>query len=322
MTTAPVNVVYNTNDGKETIVTPATPLPVTLTSGSTDQDVNLVQVGGAAISAAVALDTPNTLSTGMTGVATASFNYTFNPNDGNFNKSYAAWADNLGAPGLPASGLMAYDSTGANWDRVRTVGGQSAGVITPNTGMLAVQMFGRFSDTESRSPTVQAFGNVDGNANNIQTLGTASVPQLFNGSNATNRGRDITGAISAGTGNMAVALAPHTAASGAITPVVTSAAAATLVIKNAAGNLYRAYAANTTATAGYLIILNATSAPADGAVTPLAVANLPANGTASIDLSGMPERFSTGITAVVTSAATPFTKTTGVITAFISGDAV
>ena len=65
----------------------------------------------------------------------------------------------------------------------------------------------------------------------------------------------------------------------------------------------------------------ATSAPADGAVTPIDCVPLPANGNTAINYAGggPPEVFSTGITAVVTSAATCFTKTTGVITAFIHG---
>src|SRR5438445_515404 len=59
---------------------------------------------------------------------------------------------------------------------------------------------------------------------------------------------------------------------------------------------------------------------ADAAVTPLACAPLAPNGIASVSYApGPPGVFGTGITAVVTSAATCFTKTTGVITAFISG---
>lgn len=113
---------------------------------------------------------------------------------------------------------------------------------------------------------------------------------------------------------------PTSVAANGIVPVVSTALEACHVLKGTPGNLYSAYAANSTATAGFLIILNATTAPADGAVTPLDVATLPANGTALINYnSGPPSVYSTGITACVTSAATPFTKTTGVITAFIKG---
>lgn len=107
-----------------------------------------------------------------------------------------------------------------------------------------------------------------------------------------------------------------------IAPAVTASALATKVIKAAPGNLYSAYASNLTATAGFLQIFNATSAPADGAVVPQICVPLPASGGVSVNFSpGPPQVFTTGITAVVSSASTCFTKTTGTITAFISGSA-
>jgi hypothetical protein len=118
-----------------------------------------------------------------------------------------------------------------------------------------------------------------------------------------------------------IAVAPSSAAGVAITSVVSPSAEATRVLKNAAGNLYSAYATNLTGTAGFLVIVNATSAPADGAITPLACVPLPAGGVASINYApGPAQRYSTGITAVVSSATTCFTKTTsGGLTAFIGG---
>lgn len=108
-----------------------------------------------------------------------------------------------------------------------------------------------------------------------------------------------------------------------LTGIVTSAGAGSLVLKATPGNLFNVYAINLTATPGFLIILNATAAPSDGAVAPLDAVYLPANGAASIDYAGgAPGIYSVGITAVVSSAATPFTKTTGVITAFIKGSVV
>jgi hypothetical protein len=107
---------------------------------------------------------------------------------------------------------------------------------------------------------------------------------------------------------------------GAVTPVVSSATEATHVLKASAGNLFSVYATNSTSTGGFLVVINATSAPADGAITPLDCAFLPANGTAAISYNpGPPVAYSTGITAVLTSAATCFTKTTGTITGFIHG---
>lgn len=117
-----------------------------------------------------------------------------------------------------------------------------------------------------------------------------------------------------------VAIAPSSAASVGQTPVVSASGEASHVLKATPGNLYGVYATNLTATAGFLVVLNATSAPGDGTITPLACVPLAANSIAGINYSpGPPAVYSTGIVAVVTSANTCFTKTTGVITAFIGG---
>lgn len=125
-------------------------------------------------------------------------------------------------------------------------------------------------------------------------------------------------APTSGLGVLAVANAPTTTSGGAIATTQTAAAANNLVIKAASGNLYSVYATNQTATAGFLMVFNATAAPVDGAVTPIDCVPLPASGVASLNF-GIPARFGTGITAVVSSGANCFTKTTGVITAFIKG---
>lgn len=167
--------------------------------------------------------------------------------------------------------------------------------------------------------------NADSNASGDTSPGTQSMQtvaaynKIYNGA-TWSRSAQIGSQTSAGTGTTAVAIAPTSIAGAGITPIVSASAENNHVLKNSAGNLYSAYAANITATAGYLVILNSTTSPADGAITPLAVCNLPANGTCSINFNPGPAQvYSTGITAVVTSASTPFTKTTGTITAFISG---
>lgn len=105
-----------------------------------------------------------------------------------------------------------------------------------------------------------------------------------------------------------------------ITPIPSTSAEASHVLKASAGTLWSVYATNLTATAGFLVVLNATSAPVDGAITPLDCVPLPANGAVAVNYnSGPPATYSTGITAVLTSATTCFTKTTGVITGFIKG---
>jgi hypothetical protein len=117
--------------------------------------------------------------------------------------------------------------------------------------------------------------------------------------------------------SLVVALSPNYSA---ITPVQTSTAAASLVLKASAGSLFSVNATNQTTTAGFLAIINATTAPTSGStITPLACAALPASGSAAINFGQVPEAYSTGIVALLSSAATCFTFTSGTITGFIMG---
>lgn len=111
---------------------------------------------------------------------------------------------------------------------------------------------------------------------------------------------------------------PSSAAVIGIAGIVSASGEATHALKATPGNLYSVYATNLTATAGFLQIFNAVAAPADGAVTPVDCVPLPSNGMASLNYT-TPEVFSVGISVAVSSATTCFTKTTGVITAFIKG---
>jgi hypothetical protein len=117
-----------------------------------------------------------------------------------------------------------------------------------------------------------------------------------------------------------VSIVPTSSSAIGQTPTVSASAVNNVVLKSSPGNLYGVYATNLTGTAGFLVVLNAISAPGDGSITPLACVPITANGVASINfLPGPPAVYSTGIVAIVTSAATCFTKTTGTITAFIAG---
>lgn len=118
-----------------------------------------------------------------------------------------------------------------------------------------------------------------------------------------------------------VAVLPTASAGFAITPIASASAVASLVLKATAGNFYSGSAANVSGTAGFCLLINATAAPTTGsAVTPLIFAALPANGTCSIStLGGPPAVFSTGIVFLVSSNASPYTFTSGTITAGISG---
>ena len=105
-----------------------------------------------------------------------------------------------------------------------------------------------------------------------------------------------------------------------VVPIATTSAVASLVLKASPGLVYSVYAVNNTSTAGFLLLLNAITDPVSGTVKPLGCAALPANGTASINyIPSPPGRYTTGITAVLTSASSCYTVTEGTITGFISG---
>jgi hypothetical protein len=103
-----------------------------------------------------------------------------------------------------------------------------------------------------------------------------------------------------------------------VTRAVTGAVASALVIKASAGNLGRV-GITTGANAGYLMLFNATTAPADGAVTPVSAYTVAANSTLEMDYSGAALQFATGMVAVFSTTG-PFTKTASA-TAMIWADA-
>lgn len=108
-----------------------------------------------------------------------------------------------------------------------------------------------------------------------------------------------------------------------VTPTVTSAGpVATLVVKTAPGSQLSVYATNTTSTAGFLVGYNAVAAPADGSLNAALVLEcVPLQATpgfASInDQPGPPTNYTVGITYILTSGASCYTKTTGSLVGFI-----
>lgn len=90
------------------------------------------------------------------------------------------------------------------------------------------------------------------------------------------------------------------------------------VVKASAGNLFGLNVV-TGATAGYVLIFNTTTIPADGAVTPVKCYAIATNTSLDLNLRAAPLYLSSGIT-VVFSTTGCFTKTASA-TAFISGDA-
>ena len=108
---------------------------------------------------------------------------------------------------------------------------------------------------------------------------------------------------------------PTTNAAAANALTSSGAAQASNVLKASAGNLY-SLTITTGATAGYLMVFNATSAPIDGAVTPAYCSQAPANMTSALEWS-IPVRLATGIT-VVFSTTGCFTKTESATAAFFA----
>lgn len=151
---------------------------------------------------------------------------------------------------------------------------------------------------------------------NVGTFGKTAPTQgaLLGGKSST-----LLEAITSTSGRLDVntTVLPSSSSSYAIAPVVSTAAESNHVLKNAAGNLYSVYA-TTGAAAGYLMVFNATSAPVDGAVTPIHCIPVGAGSTAGLSFAGgPPESFSTGITAVFSTTGC-FTKTASA-TAFFHG---
>lgn len=108
-----------------------------------------------------------------------------------------------------------------------------------------------------------------------------------------------------------VAFSPSSGSGSGVAPVVSSAVEACHVFKASAGNLY-GFTVNTTASAtanDWIMLFNATSAPVDGAVTPVEWARISATTTFGYSAPpGAPLYFSTGIVACLSTTG-PLTKT-------------
>lgn len=91
-----------------------------------------------------------------------------------------------------------------------------------------------------------------------------------------------------------------------ITPVANTAVSACYVVSAQAASVFSI--SGYVAQASFIEVTNTTTIPADGAVTPLAVAYAASAGSFSIDYGALPARFTTGVT-VCASTTGPFTKT-------------
>lgn len=215
-----------------------------------------------------------------------------------------AHAQNVTVKVVPTCGAETIPTSAPSWLRMSA------------TGLLCIN--GTFTGTVSSASTIADGADVGEGATTATAAsvgGTGSVNAKLR--LMTSQLDTINTTLGSG---VSVTFAPSSSAAIGITPTVSGSAGSGLVLKATPGNVYAAYATNHTSTSGYLVLLNATSVPGDGAITPLACAALSSNGSASINYApGPPGVYSVGIVAVVTSASTCFTKTTGTITAFIGG---
>ena len=157
----------------------------------------------------------------------------------------------------------------------------------------------------------------------VDTCGTLASP-LPIGSTGQPLRMDETGNLcsSATGGSIGDVVVTPTSASGAATSrTTTTALAANLVVKGSAGNLYGfTVSADSTLSgaAWWIMVYDATSAPADGAVTPAKCYAMPSGVTSASYSFPAPTAFATGITIGVSTDGC-FTKAAS-IHAFISGD--
>lgn len=95
----------------------------------------------------------------------------------------------------------------------------------------------------------------------------------------------------------------------AATEVVSSAAEGSHVICSAACRLYH-LSVTTGASAGYVLIYDATSAPVDGAVTPALCYTAGASSTLGVSFGDIPADFAVGLAVVFSTGASCFAQTT------------
>lgn len=113
-------------------------------------------------------------------------------------------------------------------------------------------------------------------------------------------------------------LLPGSSVVAGIAPIISAAAEANHVLKSSGGNLH-GFSVTTGADAGYVLIFNATSAPSDGAVTPVKCYQVAANSTLGVVWpTETPLYLDTGIT--ISFSTTGCFQKTSSATAFISGE--
>lgn len=114
--------------------------------------------------------------------------------------------------------------------------------------------------------------------------------------------------------------APSSDATDGLVLVSSTALEASHILKATNGNLYL-LTVLIGATGGFLMLFDATSVPADGAVTPAYALPIPSaggTGFVAIDWASAPMHFNNGVIAVFSTTG-PFTKTASTTAAFFAG---
>lgn len=213
-------------------------------------------------------------------------------------------------------------------------------VMLPVTGALAQtqaqSVIGYWSTSGCPGSTVPCFIQYGASIPTTGGAGTSDVNITEVGGNAVTTTVPVSGTVTAaqataaslnatvvGTGTFATQNTPQTSATTGVagTHAATSALAANLEVKASAGNLYGFNVSADSTLSGaawWLMAYNATSAPADGAVTPVLCYAAPTGTTSINGTFNVPVAFATGIVLSVSTTGC-FTKTASTH-AFISAD--
>lgn len=218
--------------------------------------------------------------------------------------------------GMVSSGGLVIDPLSARYNTTRPTyaNGDPTELQSDSRGNIGVNLYAVGTANPFGGGTPASSGNALGIGLLVNTQS-----YLYDGATQS-LGREVTAGLTAGTGTMAVDRVPSSVAPVAIAPNPSGALASNVVLKASAGNLFSLNVAATTVS-GYVLLFNATSLPANGAVTPVRAWALNAGQTLDLTFDP-PLRLGTGITAAFSSnTTTPFTLAASA-TAFISGEAL
>jgi hypothetical protein len=99
-------------------------------------------------------------------------------------------------------------------------------------------------------------------------------------------------------------------------PINSASAEGSHIFKTTSGNLF-GFSVTTGATAGYVLVFNSATVPADGAVTPVACYVAPASNTLGVAFTPVPLTLSNGIVLVFSTSGC-FTKTISATSFFLA----